>query len=215
MQPRTTTSKYYPFFIRQNKSLKKVAKQQRIFPRIGLDNCEEQINKRRKIVFSGSGSQALWDIATMSMRGVSSCQSWNASHRKHLIGSMADPYCGIIYTTTGNKTSKGSRMSRRAIVRFVVNKRGNPALLIERIYPVFEPGFAYADHSFDKTFQLFKSFLERKTNNKYPVITNPIGYSIPMTNVVANIGENKRSYRDSGIDYVKHPKFKSVVRAEV
>lgn len=211
-KPRTTTSKYYPKFIRENKALKKISRKQiRIFPKIGLENCEESIDRGRKIVFSGSGNQALWDIATMSMRGISSCQSWRGSHKKQLLGSMADPYCAIMYITTGNETDKGTRMSKRALVRFVVNnKTGKPALLLERIYPNY---FGYTDQT--ATAKIFRDFLRKKTDDKFPIVESGNGYSIPMTNAVRKIGRNNQSYRDSHVPYHAHPKFKNVSRADV
>jgi hypothetical protein len=205
--PRGITSRHYPAFIKESYPLRQNAKQDRVWPEIGLDNCEEQIDRRRKIVFSGSGYRALWDIATMSMRGISSCQSWNGSHRSKVIGSMADPYCGIIYTTTGKETNKGTRMSRRALVRFVIHRlTGRPALLVERIYPVDPDGvFDY------RTFQLFSDFLRRKTNNKFPILQAAAeGYFIPMAQAVRQVGEDKWSYRDSHIPYSSNGNYPDV-----
>jgi len=215
-QPRTITSKLYPGFIRNNANLKRVLgkEHERIFPRIGLDNCEEKIDSKRKIVFSGSGNRALWDIATMSMRGISSCQSWIGSHREKLIGSMADPYCGIIYITTGKETSKGLRMAKRALVRFVVNdSTQKPALLIERIYPIIDTCYDFDVRR--RTYSLFESFLARKTNNRYPIIAVGNDHAIPMSYAVSEIPEHCRSYRDSDIDYVHYPDFVNVAIASV
>lgn len=220
MIPRTTTSKHYPYFIRENKTLQKFSKQEKVFPRIGLNNCEKNIGDGRKIVFSGSGNKALWDIATMSTgRGISSCQNWNNEHSKSLIGSMIDPYCGIIYITDGNKLRKGTHMLARAIVRFVVNRKTHePSLLIERIYP-YELNFNrsyigdyYSTNRYSDTFKLFSNFLKEKT--KLPIVIGGSRNFIPLTNAVARLSAGQKSYRDSGISYSKFEKFSRVSKVK-
>lgn len=207
--PSTTTSKRYPTFIRKSKTLQRFSKQQKVFPRIGLDNCEERLTNGNKIVFSGSGNKGLWDVATMSMRGIHSCQNWKNWRARSLIGSMLDPYCGIIYTTIGHKTSKGERMSRRSVVRFVVNRKtGKPALFLERVYP--QNYFDYANSN-AAYYNLFKEFLERKTNLK--VVSSARNHFIPESNAVRQ--SYRKSYRDSGIAYRKHPKYTRVTQIKV
>lgn len=217
--PRTTTSKRYPKFIRENKFVKKYAKQKRIFPKLGLKNCSKKLGKNR-IVFSSEGNQALWDIATMSMRGISSCQRWSSNLKTHLIGSMIDPCVGIIYITSGKDTKYGTRMMKRALVRFVVDKyTAKPALLLERVYP----------HDRNKplsqasTYRLFIDFLKKKTKNKIPVLDYDeyswCNYSIPFTTPTLELSEFEEdndsynndgllSYRDSGIEYITSHKYK-------
>ena len=226
--PRTTTSKHYPKFIRENKTLRKFSKQKKVFERIGLPNCESAISKTRRIVFSADGNKGLWDIATMSMRGVRSCQRWGSWHAKALVGSMIDPYCGIIYITNGNKYKLGEKMFKRALVRFVVNsKTGLPALMIEKVYPrVYGDAYPWwpqdqidahkkKEKSNKEALELFKNFLKEKTNNKLPIITSKSKHSIPMSNSVASIGNNLRSYRDSEIGYRKIPKYNKVSKVNI
>lgn len=161
-----------------------------------------------KIVFSSNKEQGIWDIATMSMRGIYSCQSWYSDYFGNLVGSIIDPFVGIIYITKGGNTTYGSKMSYRALVRFVVNnKTGRPALLLESIYSEDndEEENPYAKH-------MFVSFLRQKTNNKFPVILNNNGHHIPKSKIVTDLTSCGRyskakgfceSYRDSDISYSK------------
>src|SRR5690606_23711397 len=42
-----------------------------------------------KLVFSSDGERGAWDIATMSMRGINSCQGWGKPQSHGLIGSIS------------------------------------------------------------------------------------------------------------------------------
>jgi hypothetical protein len=120
-------------------------------------------NNGFKIVFSSDGGEGAWDIATMSMRGISSCQSWDRGEYKHCtIGSVIDPFVGIIYLTTGGKFNEyGTKMVRRCIVRFVIDGKDNkPYILMDRMYP--------SDDA--KVINQFKKFLETKTDKKFKVV---------------------------------------------
>jgi hypothetical protein len=119
-------------------------------------------NNGFKIVFSSDGAEGAWDIGTMSMRGISSCQSWDRGEYKYCtIGSVIDPFVGIIYLTTGGKFNDyGSKMVRRCIVRFVIDGTDNkPYILIDRMYPSND----------NKVIAQFKKFIETKTGNKFKV----------------------------------------------
>lgn len=213
--PRTITSDQYPEFIRANDALKKFSKQEKIFPKIGLKNSSEAISgtvidrgwdfKNARIVFSGNGNKCLWDLATMSMRGIESCQKWTSSYAHCLAGSMIDPYAGIIYITDDDNYEHGTRMIKRSVVRFVVNKKNKkPAILIERVYPHnYDTGVADAN-----TFNLFKSFIKKKINNKFPIIRSRSGHFIPITKAVNSLPKYDYSYRDSKIGYGSSPKYK-------
>ena len=88
------------------------------------------------VKFSSDGADGTWDIATMSERGISSCQSWckGRDNSGKVIGSMIDPFTAIIYLT-----ADGTKMIRRCIVRYVVDRRKKePYLLIEKMYPGFD-----------------------------------------------------------------------------
>lgn len=100
-------------------------------------SSENVPNSKFKIAFSSDGDVGAWDIATMSMRGIKSCQSWDGEYKHCVIGSVVDPFVGIIYLTSGNKFSvHGTRMIRRCIVRFVVDGSNNkPCILLDHMYP--------------------------------------------------------------------------------
>lgn len=185
-----------------------------------------EIDAGTRVVFSYNA----WDLATMSMRGISSCQSWNGSYRRNLIGSIIDPYCAVIYITHGDKLKLGTKMVRRALVRYVVNKETNkPALLLERIYPTHEfhtfsyYDFRYYDPARDPiAAAIFSKFLEEKVDGKIPVVMSSARqYQIPNSKInkamksCGSYSDGKdycRSYRDSGITYSDSHKsyFKSL-----
>ena len=151
----------------------------------------------KKIVFSSDGEKGAWDIATMSMRGISSCQRWDGSYKQCLIGSVADPFAGIIYVSGKDMTTHGSRMFYRAVVRLVVNGALKPAFFIERIYP---RGLSTVDT--DQARRLFEDFLRNKVG-KYPVHYGNIGgLFIPNSKASQFCVDNGcHSYRDSGLGY--------------
>src|SRR5271165_600066 len=120
-------------------------------------------NNGFKIVFSSDGAEGAWDIGTMSMRGISSCQSWDRGEYKHCtIGSVIDPFVGIIYMTTGGKFNEyGTKMVRRCIVRFVIDGKDNkPYILMDRMYP--------SDDA--KVITQFKKFIKKRTGDKFNVV---------------------------------------------
>lgn len=172
---------------------------------------KQLLNNNYQIVFSGSGNKGLWDIATMSMRGIKSCQRWGSSYAKALVGSMVDPYAGIIYLTDGEKMKHGPKMVTRSVVRFVVNRHTNePAIMLERIYPNLRNYYT----SDDLVGTAFKKFIKDRVCSKYKVfyinsrsdINNgfsAVNYFIPLTPAVDMITEQsgQRSYRDSAIGY--------------
>jgi hypothetical protein len=116
-------------------------------------------NNKFKVVFSSDGVDGAWDVATMSCRGIRSCQSWDGGEYKHCtIGSIIDPFVGIIYMTSGGKYNQyGSKMIKRCLVRFAIDgKTSNPFLLIDRMYPSYDAG----------TLTHFKSLLKKRTGDK-------------------------------------------------
>ena len=153
-----------------------------------------------KVRFSSDGAEGLWDIATMSMRGISSCQSWASAgggHSSHVVGSCVDPFTGIIYLTNGGKFNDyGSKMIRRCVVRFLVNNKTKvPFIGLEHMYPSMEQGALDA----------FTGFLKERTDNKFDVVYLEKGkyYNsyVPMSKVVAKLTAADQPYRDSGIGY--------------
>jgi hypothetical protein len=147
-----------------------------------------------KLRFTSDDSEGLWDIATMSMRGISSCQTWGAGNSTHIVGSMVDPFTGIIYLTSGAKHSQyGSKMIRRCVVRFAIDESSKkPFIMLERMYPNNEPS----------TLNQFVQFIGERTDNKFDVRTGGVGNAyVPMADVVRQLPANDLPYRDSGIPY--------------
>jgi hypothetical protein len=165
-----------------------------------------------KIRFSSDGAEGLWDIATMSMRGISSCQTWGTGNSSHIVGSMVDPFTAIIYLTSGGKFNEhGSKMIRRCIVRFVVDeKKKIPFIAIERMYPSMEKP------ALDK----FVDFLKERTDNKFEIVYLPdsrrYGMYVPMSKIVGALPAHEQPYRDSGLAYkVDVNDIKGKIREEI
>lgn len=154
-----------------------------------------------KIRFSSDGTEGAWDIVTMSMRGISSCQSWekntNYGNALHVVGSLIDPFTGIIYLTSGYKYNEyGSKMIRRCVVRFIVDeKTKKPLIALERMYPAHDKASLVA----------FISFIQNKTDNKFKVIYlqdhSHYNKYVPMSKAVSKLGEEYKPYRDSQMQY--------------
>lgn len=96
--------------------------------------------------FSSTNAEGAWDIATASMRGISSCQKWDSTQSRGLIGSVASKYLAILYVVSKNeKTDYGQKMLHRCMVRLVLNKNTlEPVLLLDRMYPTPLPDFIKA-----------------------------------------------------------------------
>jgi hypothetical protein len=150
-----------------------------------------------KVRFASDGSEGAWDIATMSMRGINSCQTWGGGNSTHIVGSIVDPFTGIIYLTSGGKFNEhGSKMIRRCVVRFVVDeKKKIPYIALERMYPSMEKGALDA----------FTDFLKKKTDNKFEIIyldgRQRANLYVPMSKVVSQLNAYDQPYRDSGMSY--------------
>lgn len=200
--PNSLKSNKYPSFIRNSKFLPR-RNPVKLFSKIGLRNCNKTIEhngKKYTITFSAHP----WDIATMSMRGIESCQAWSGLYKYRLIGSIADPYAGIIYVHSKRSNRYGKKMAARAVVR-LVKKGKRTGLLLERIY--------YGNkkrrlnglrHASDDTFKIvpiiFRKFLKSTTKCE---IVKKKGFQIPLSKIVNKIPKGMRSYRDSKIGYTK------------
>lgn len=126
------------------------------------------VNGKMQIVFSSDGLDGAWDILTMSMRGISSCQGWTGQYHKCTIGSVLDPFTGIIYLTSGSKTEHGSKMIRRCIVRFVVDSLvKRPCIFLEYMYP--------GEHL--ATLKAFKDAIRSKLGDRFPIIDQRNSFS--------------------------------------
>jgi hypothetical protein len=149
-----------------------------------------------KLRFSSEGSEGLWDIATMSMRGISSCQSWGSGNHTHIVGSLVDPFTGIIYLTSGGKFNEyGSKMIRRCVVRFMVDEKGIPFIGLENMYPAMDRG----------ALNSFVNFIKEMTDKKFSVIYlgrgGRRGSYVPMSKIVGSLTDYDKPYRDSGTQY--------------
>ena len=101
---------------------------------------ENITSKEYNVVFSSHGKTGAWDLLTMSMRGIKSCQRWDGEYKHMLIGSILSKYIGILYITSGaNIEGYGSKMMKRCLVRYVVNIETNkPALILDKMYPDYD-----------------------------------------------------------------------------
>lgn len=159
--------------------------------------------KSRKVVFSTNP----WDILTMSMRGIDSCMEWNSSHCRCLIGSVLDPYVGVIYVTNEQKTAYGSHMNFRSVVR-LVKQKNDPAiapkfrLFVEGAYP------NDLDDDADRTVtEMFRSVLAKRIKNNTRIAgvvkenEDSYKYYVPFTTETRNMNPEHRTYFDSDVRY--------------
>jgi hypothetical protein len=145
---------------------------EKIFPYVGLKNSVEKDfceldGKKIDLVFSSEKTKGVYDIATMSMRGIYSCLNLGNVHAKDkLIGNIVSPFSAIIYLTDNTKTEYGKKMLRRSMVRFCVSGvERSPEIFIDRVYhhnPERIGSFEYADYkmgyderSIQETFKLY------------------------------------------------------------
>ena len=153
--------------------------------------------RKFKTVFSASGQEGVWDIATISMRGISSCQSWGTPQSRGLIGSISSKYVGVIYLTSGEPFNEyGSKMVRRAMVRFCVNKNTKkPALLVDKVYP--------GDDLAART--IFREFLKTKVDMPILFPGEPTWheYYLPVDSYISSapLQANEYTYMDTKITW--------------
>jgi hypothetical protein len=152
------------------------------------DYSSNNFNGKLKVVFSSDGGDGAWDILTMSQRGIQSCQSWAGQYKNCTIGSVLDPFTAIIYLTSGSKTEYGTKMIRRCIVRFVVDRlTKQPCILLEYMYP--------SHHA--ATMTAFKDAIRSKVGDRFNIVDQHRGdrYYVPfseMTNHLLN--HSNKSY---------------------
>lgn len=144
------------------------------------------------LVFSSDKQEGAWDLLTMSMRGIRSCQRWDGEHRQCVIGSILSKFIGIIYITSGNDLNGlGSKMFKRCIVRYAVDSNtSKPAIILDKMYPDFD----------EDILKSFTDALSKRTS--VPVFYGPkLGKSIrnfylPYEHLRSNFSERKWSYQD-------------------
>jgi hypothetical protein len=173
--------------------------------------CAENVpNKKYQVVFSADGSEGAWDILTMSMRGIKSCQRWDGDYPRCLIGSILSKFVGIIYITSGadyefscvlpggqQVGGNGLKMMRRALVRYAIDAdEHKPCLLIERLYPT-----AAGAEVDEETLQVFIKALSSKTS--LPVHFAPsLGqkvrhFYVPFEQIRTEVAERDWTYQDT------------------
>jgi hypothetical protein len=156
-------------------------------------------NKEYNIVFSSEGEEGAWDLATMSMRGIKSCQRWDGEYPRCLIGSILSKFVGIIYLTSGVQADAnagfanlGTKMMRRCVVRYAVDAdEGKPCILIDKMYPDLDKDIL----------SIFMKSIESKTT--LPVyyaqdLGNKIRHMyLPVEKIRDEISDRDWSYQDS------------------
>lgn len=175
-----------------------------------IKNINQELKKNLHIVFSSDNLQGIWDIATMSMRGIQSCMRWESRTKNSLIGSIVDPGCGIIYLTNNTKTKYGSKMLFRALVRLGINTKSNtPVIILDRLYSTYYKTDRNYCSNLDKYIrELFLDFLKKKLPN-IQIINAESSASIVLSNDYSLLQHNKfnllkedeLSYRDIPILY--------------
>lgn len=152
----------------------------KVFPRLGLQNCREPCaeeiidlgtptptSKKMDIVFSSDGIEGLWDIATMSMRGVMTCKHWDNPHSKSIVGEITSPRIGIIYLTDGTMTEYGLSINKRCrVIHSIFHESGRDCIYLDALYAkttntnpmVYEN----KDPNYKMIKAIFKKFLESK-----------------------------------------------------
>ena len=168
-------------------------------------------NKKYTIAFSSSGEEGAWDIGTISMRGVTSCQSWNAPQSRGLIGSISSKFVGVLYLASEEEIpGYGSKMLNRSMVRFAIHRTTKkPSIIIDRMYP---------NHNVE-TLAAFKKVLGDKTGLPVYCATDlndrgiyiSTDYYIPDEPSRKFLKQGEVSYMDSPINVQEHtPKIKKL-----
>lgn len=87
------------------------------------------------ICFHSDGLDGLWELATISMRGIKSCQSWENPQSRGLIGSVTNRFVGVVSIISKNKkTDYGYEHLSRALVRVCSDKDGKIVLFMDCPY---------------------------------------------------------------------------------
>lgn len=157
-------------------------------------------NKKYTVAFSSSGEDGAWDIGTISMRGVTSCQSWNAPQSRGLIGSISSKFVGVIYLASDQEIpGYGTKMLNRSVVRFCINKKTKkPALIMDNMYPNMN----------QDTLAVFKKVLKDKSGLDvlYTYDRDPSmgDYYLPDEPARKHLKQGEFSYMDHQIPVLAH-----------
>ena len=200
----------HPVFVNRNLSTIK-----KVFPHFGLNNCiadcDHPTIKNAKIVFTSDGLTGLWDLATMSMRGATSCMHWSNHHHSHLVGSIVDPCCGIVYITDGSITERGLAIKERSLVRLLINEDKIFICTAESTYKDTgnKDPYNYKDRNVDYhiTEKVIVNFL--KTKSTIPVLSYSelykkslwYGTCVPKARILSSLSGRDLSLIDGSIPY--------------
>jgi hypothetical protein len=161
-------------------------------------------SKKYDVCFSSHGEDGAWDIATVSMRGINSCQSWTAPQSRGLIGSISSKFVGVIYLESGDSillpvqgsTMMNSKMMNRCMVRFAISSKTKiPALVMDTMYPSANLDVLNA----------FKKILKEKSGlNVISAVSDGIGdYYLPEENHNKILKQGEASYMDAHLPIKK------------
>lgn len=161
--------------------------------------CAENVpNKKYQVIFSAEGEDGAWDLLTMSMRGIKSCQRWDGDYPRCLIGSILSKFVGIIYITSGaDFENRGTKMMRRSLVRYAIDAdEGKPCLIVDRMYPLQQ-----GQDVDEETLKVFMTALKSKTS--LPVHFAPhLGskvrhFYVPFEKIREEVPERDWTYQDT------------------
>jgi hypothetical protein len=165
-----------------------------------LNQNKISTNKDYHVVFN-SGEEGVWDVCTISERGITSCQRWDdemQEYNRALIGSILSKGIGVIYLTTGDQLERGERMIKRSIIKIALNiKTAKPMLLIDKMYDAYN----------DNVMKAFKASLQRRTS--LPVMSYKELEDAPLMRMFDptfnNLSSNERPYEDTALTAHHNP----------
>ncbi len=170
-------------------------------------SAENVAQKNYSVVFTAEGKEGAWDLLTMSMRGIQSCQTWTSDYPRCLIGSILSKFTGIIYITSGTDVEgRGAKMMRRSIVRYAIDADAHePCILIDKIYPK-----TYEDDA--EALKIFTDALQKRTSlpiyYSFKLGNKAKHFYIPFEKVREEIPARDWSYQDTplktDIDFQLH-----------
>jgi len=150
-------------------------------------------SKEMEINFVSTGLDAIWDFATISMRGVVSCQSWVNPQSRGLIGTIVNPFVGLIYISSSEQTIYGPKTFKRCLVRYAINKdTKRPALFLDGIYP---------SGDITDIRDSFIKFLKSKTSLEVFFATKTNCYYLPSHKYQKYLAEGEETYMDYQIPF--------------
>lgn len=193
------------------KFLDKFSKQYNTFvPVVNIDKIPS-IKEYNKLNLNGdfyvvfnSGNEGVWDVCTMSERGISSCQSWDNKHtelyNRALIGSILSKNLGLIYLTSGSQMERGEKMVRRCLIKLVLDEdTQEPYILLDKMYDSEDP----------EVLKIFKESLEKRSTAKVITVHDlkDINLMHPIDDNIENLSKIERPYEDTPLAKFKD-KFK-------